>query len=109
MRGGGGRKQTQPASLIVSVRDGCGGGGRGRSESKYVLALNATCMHVDVSLSHILISPFCCYSLFRYKKVPQELYTLKMTFFDFSNRIKIVTIYKNFLSNHDFFHYFFCL
>jgi hypothetical protein len=28
-----------------------------------------------------------------------------MTFFDQSNRIKIVTIYKNFFSNHDFFLY----
>ncbi len=51
---GGDRKQMQPASLIASVRGGCGGG-RGRSESKYVLALNATCMHVDVSLSHISV------------------------------------------------------
>ncbi len=31
--------------------------------------------------------------------------TLKMAFFDLTNRIKIVTIYKNFLSNHDFFFY----
>jgi hypothetical protein len=28
-------------------------GGRGRGESKYVLALNATCMHVDVSFSYL--------------------------------------------------------
>ncbi len=27
--GGGGRKQMQPASLIASVRDGCGGRGGG--------------------------------------------------------------------------------
>jgi hypothetical protein len=29
--------------------------------------------------------------------------TLKITFFDLSNRIKTVTIDKNFFSNHDFF------
>ncbi len=28
--------------------------------------------------------------------------TLKITFFDLSNRIKLVTIYKHFMSNHDF-------
>jgi hypothetical protein len=28
---------------------------------------------------------------------------LENTFFDFSNRIKIVLIYKNFFSHHDFF------
>jgi hypothetical protein len=50
---GGDRKQSQPASLIASVRGGCGRGGGGRGESKYVLALNATCMHVDVSFSYL--------------------------------------------------------
>ncbi len=47
---GGGRKQTQP---LLSRPLEAGVGRRGRSESKYVLALNATCMHV--SLSHISV------------------------------------------------------
>jgi hypothetical protein len=32
-------------------------------------------MHVVYTLSLFLISPFCCCSLSRYKKVPQERYT----------------------------------
>jgi hypothetical protein len=28
--------------------------------------------------------------------------TLKISFFDLSSRIKLVTIYKHFISNHDF-------
>jgi hypothetical protein len=31
------------------------------------------------------------------------IHTLKITFFDLSNRIKIVTIYRNFVCNHGFF------
>jgi hypothetical protein len=32
-----------------------------------------------------------------------DIDTLKITFFGLSNRIRIVTIYKNFFSNQDFF------
>ncbi len=50
--GGAGNKRSRPL-LSRLLETGVGGGGR--SESKYVVALNATCMHVDVSLSHISV------------------------------------------------------
>jgi hypothetical protein len=46
-------------------------------ESKYVLALNAAMS----TLSLFLISPFCCCSLSRYKKVPQERYSMNLNSF----------------------------
>ncbi len=51
----------QLASLITFIGGGCEGGGRGsagRRENKFVLVLNAACMHVVlhyVSLSHISV------------------------------------------------------
>jgi hypothetical protein len=55
--GGGG--QTQLASLITFSGGKCdGGGGGGGRESKFVLVLDAACMHVAlhyVSLSHISV------------------------------------------------------
>ncbi len=56
VRGGGtGNRRSRPL-LSHLLEAGVGGGGRGKGregENKYVLALNATCMHIDVSLSHI--------------------------------------------------------
>jgi hypothetical protein len=59
VRGGGaGNRRSRPLLsrlLEAGVGEGGGRGRAGRRESKYVLALNATCMHVDVSLSHISV------------------------------------------------------
>ncbi len=50
VRGGGaGNRASRP--LLSRLLDAGVGGGRG--ESKYVLALNAACMHVDVSFSYL--------------------------------------------------------
>jgi hypothetical protein len=50
-----GNRRSRPL-LSYLLEAGVGGGGKGREgENKYVLALNATCMHIDVSLSHISI------------------------------------------------------
>ncbi len=75
--GRGGRAEIDAAGLpyrIYGRRGVRGGRGRaGRSENKFVLVLNAACMHVV--LHYFTLSPFCCCSLFQYKKVPQERYT----------------------------------
>ncbi len=54
--GGSGNRRSRPL-LSHLLEAGVGGGGEraGRGENKYVLALNATCMHIDVSLSHISV------------------------------------------------------
>jgi hypothetical protein len=58
--GEGGGQETDAAGLSYHIywRRVWGEGGEeraGRGENKYVLALNATCMHIDVSLSHISV------------------------------------------------------
>jgi hypothetical protein len=53
---GGGRKQSQPASLILPVAGVLGGGGG--EEGRSALVLDAACLHLVlhyVSLSHISI------------------------------------------------------
>ena len=55
---GEGRKWTQLASLIEFLGGGCERGRAERGENKFVLVLNAACMHVVlhfVSLSHISV------------------------------------------------------
>jgi hypothetical protein len=64
--GGGGRSEW-----------GMGRSRKGEGENKFVLAQNAVMCMVDHTLSLFLISPFCCCSLSRYKKVPQERYNLE--------------------------------
>ena len=49
--GGAGNRASRP--LLSRLLEAGVGGGRGRGESKYVLALNATRMHVDVSFSYL--------------------------------------------------------
>ncbi len=51
-RGGGAENRASRPLLSCQLEAGVGGG-RARGESKYVLALNATCMHVDVSFSYL--------------------------------------------------------
>ncbi len=53
-------------------------GGRGGREGRKHLCpcTKCSCIHVVYTLSLFLISPFCCYSLSRYKKVPQERYSI---------------------------------
>ncbi len=64
-----------------------GGGEGGERESKHVLAQNAamSIVHVVFTLSLFLISPFCCCSLSRHKKVPQERYSDCVLMFLFSD------------------------
>ncbi len=57
---GGGEAETDTAGLLITLVGGwCErGGGAGRGENKYALALNAACMHLllhYVSLSHISV------------------------------------------------------
>ncbi len=55
----GGEAETDAAGLLIALMGGgWEGGGAGRGENKYVLALNAACMHLllhYVSLSHISV------------------------------------------------------
>jgi hypothetical protein len=51
-----------------------GGGGQGGEREQICPCTKCSHVHVDSTLSLFLISPFCCCSLSRYKKVPQERY-----------------------------------
>ncbi len=58
VRGGGREEMDAAGPLFTFIGGGCEGGGAGRGENKYVLALNAACMHLllhYISLSHISI------------------------------------------------------
>ena len=52
-----------------------GGGGQGGEREQICPCTICSHLHVDSTLSLFLISPFCCCSLSRYKKVPQERYS----------------------------------
>jgi hypothetical protein len=56
------------------VREG-GEGKEGREREQICPCTKCSHVHVDSTLSLFLISPFCCCSLSRYKKVLQERYT----------------------------------
>ncbi len=77
--GGGGGNETQAGSPVIAFIGGSekrGGGRRGEGEQ---ICPCTKCSHVHVvsTLSLFLISPFCCCSLSRYKKVPRERNTFK--------------------------------
>ncbi len=78
--GGGDGSGTQAGCPLIafiggSERRGRGGGAR-RGEGEQICPCTR-CSHVHVAstLSLFLISPFCCCSLSRYKKVPRERYS----------------------------------
>ncbi len=80
VRGGGGGRKWSAGRLPLITFIG-GGGGRSergrarRGEREQICPCNkCSHVHVDYTLSLFLISPFCCCSLSRYKKVLQERY-----------------------------------
>ncbi len=89
--GGGAEIDAGPAPLITFMGGGGGvrggGGGQGGEREQLCPCTKCSYMHVGYTLSLFLISPSCCCSLSRYKKVPQERYIRKIlrfcnTFFD---------------------------
>ncbi len=78
---GGGRNGTQAGCPVIAFIGGSekrgGGGSRGDGEQ---ICPCTKCSHVHVAftLSLFLIYPFCCCSLSRYKKVPQERYSTNL-------------------------------
>ncbi len=77
--GGGGRKYGAGRLPVITFIWGASERGRGRprrGEGEQIFPCTKyTHVHVASTLSLFLISPFCCCSLSRYKKVPQERYS----------------------------------
>ncbi len=76
--GRGVRNGTQASSPVFAFIGGSERRGRGgvrRGEGEQICPCTKCChVHIASTLSLFLISPFCCCSLSRYKKVPQERY-----------------------------------
>jgi hypothetical protein len=75
--GGGCGNRAQAGSPVIAFIGGSERGrGRARRGEGEQICPCTKCSHVHVAstLSLFLISPFCCCSLSRYKKVPQERY-----------------------------------
>ncbi len=76
--GEGGAEMGEQASCPVIAFIGGSEKGRGRRGEGEQICPCTKCSHVHVVsiLSLFLISPFCCCSLSRYKKVPRERYSV---------------------------------
>jgi hypothetical protein len=80
---GGGRKwDRRLAAPVIAFEGGSEKGGVRREEGEQICPCTK-CSHVHVvsTLSLFLISLFCCCSLSRYKKVPQEQYRSEVNMF----------------------------